>query len=533
MVAANDPQFQAFLHAELMQESGGNSRAVSPAGALGTYQVMPGNIPSWSMEALGHSVSVQEFLNNPALQTVIVTRKLLDYVNKFGYRGAAAAWYSGNPSLANDTRPQNGGPSIADYVNQVMGRMSSAGHTPPTMQGTSAFGFPAAAPIPSARPTFDWWSGVTGGQLGYTTGQANESVGLIQAFIGQDPELQKLYSDAVAGNWSQDRFIGVLQATNWWKTNSQSVRNNLALKNTDPATYQKNLTASDAMIRELATSLGVPISPNALHNLTNTVVMMGYNESQVRSLLSTYLGDLKNGHYGGYAGQVELAMREYAADQGIPLSDKYIKNAVTGIVAGTSSLNTNRAWIQTQAALAFPAYAKQINEGVTVGEIAHPYAVSLAQILEQDPNSVDLFNPLLRGALTHAVPQNPAVAGSPMVPAPLALTDYQVQLRQHPAWLKTNNARESVMAGAGQVLSDLGLIGTSLGNGPATSPNSVKAVSPGVAATSGGLSGMTSFSTLQGKQALSNPSPPGGGGQAASLAPDTAFSTTGTPKLGG
>lgn len=529
MVAINDPQFQAFLHAEMMQESGGDPNATSPAGALGLYQVMPGNIAAWSQQVLGYSISAATFLSNPTIQTTIVSHILLDYVNKYGYRGAAAAWYSGNPNLANDTAPQNGGPSIAGYVDQVMGRMAAVGQTPSTMSGTSTFGFGPSAPIPAARPTFDWWSGVTGGQLGYTTSQANESVGLIQAFIGQDPELQKLYSDAVAGNWSQDKFVAALQATNWWKQNSSTVRNNLALKTTDPTTYQQNVNNSQALVRELATSLGVPLSANALQNVSNTALMMGYDEAQVRSLLATYLGDLKNGHYGGYAGQVELALREYSADQGIPLSDQYIRNAVTNIVAGTSSLNANRAFIQTQASAAFPAYSKMIDEGMTVGEIAHPYAVSLSQILEQDPNSIDLFNPLLRDAMTHTVPTNPNQPNSAQAPAPLALADYQIKLRQNPAWFATNNSREALMAGANQVLSDMGLLSPVLGATPRTSPNGPTDISPAIAATSGGLSGKTNFSTLQGQQALSNPNIQGQT-DVTSLAPDTAFTSQGTPQ---
>lgn len=120
-------KFQRFVNAIAGQESGGSYSAVNrSSGALGKYQIMPSNIPSWSKSVLGRSITAKQFLSSPALQDKIAQTMLRRYVKKYGYSGAAAAWYGG-PGVANKwssmTNPQGAYPSIASYVNQIMRRM--------------------------------------------------------------------------------------------------------------------------------------------------------------------------------------------------------------------------------------------------------------------------------------------------------------------------------------------------------------------------------------------------------------------------
>lgn len=126
-VSGGGGDFQRFVNAILGQESGRNYGARNrSSGAAGAYQIMPGNIPSWSREALGRTVSINEFMRNPKIQDAIATYKLRQYVNRYGFQGAAAAWYGG-PGVAKSwstrTRAQGAYPSIANYVAQVMRRM--------------------------------------------------------------------------------------------------------------------------------------------------------------------------------------------------------------------------------------------------------------------------------------------------------------------------------------------------------------------------------------------------------------------------
>lgn len=127
--------FGSFLGAISGQESGGNYGARNPSsGAMGKYQIMPANLggthSGWDYEALGRDVSVGQFLKSPQIQEAIAQHKLQEYYNKWGPAGAAVAWYAGPGTVSSYlknpnkyTNPQGAYPSIAGYVNSILGRM--------------------------------------------------------------------------------------------------------------------------------------------------------------------------------------------------------------------------------------------------------------------------------------------------------------------------------------------------------------------------------------------------------------------------
>lgn len=119
--------FGALVRAIAGKESGGNYSAVNPhSGALGKYQIMPGNIASWSREALGYSITPQQFLANPRLQEQIAQHRLRKYYSQYGAAGAASAWYSGDPNKWRTSRnPQGQYPSIYNYVQAILRSMGN------------------------------------------------------------------------------------------------------------------------------------------------------------------------------------------------------------------------------------------------------------------------------------------------------------------------------------------------------------------------------------------------------------------------
>lgn len=374
-------------------------------------------------------------------------------------------------------------------------------------------GLSIGALVPSARPTLDLFGSL--GLQSPNSASLNENYGLSAAFLESDPELADLFSQAVAGTWSTDRFQAALMGTNWWATNSDTARKILVEKQTNPSQWSQDLNNKVIALTDLAAKLGVHLSPGGLSNLASIALMTNMNDSQVNGYLSKYLDLSQQGHFSGYAGQVELGLREYARDMGIPLTDDYVKNAVTGIVAGTDTLQARRAYIQTTAASAFPAYADLINQGVTVGQIAAPYLATQAKLWEVDPNKIDLFDHTLRAALTSVTSD-----GKTDTPQQIPLYQFEKNLRQDPRWLQTNNARESIMSTSKKVLTDMGLVGGDVGAAPQTTPGSVTSNSR---ADFGSLSGSTQFPTLQGQQPV--PSSPTLT-SATSLAPDTSFKVT-------
>ena len=120
-------QFDAFFRAIAQQESGGNYSAVNRhSGALGKYQIMPANVAPWGKQYLNRNITPSQFLSSPALQDDLARAVLGSYFKQWGARQAAAAWYAGpgNRHLHNNTRGQNGYPSIKNYVDSIIGKMN-------------------------------------------------------------------------------------------------------------------------------------------------------------------------------------------------------------------------------------------------------------------------------------------------------------------------------------------------------------------------------------------------------------------------
>lgn len=135
------------------QESGGKSITNADSGATGMFQVMPGNIPAWTQEILGKTMSPEAFKKDSVAQIAVFKAKMGEYLKKSiviangdwqkAVRIAAAMWY-GNPATAastyNDTTPQysNGHryPSKNAYGLSVLGKVTNALGDGGKMRGT-------------------------------------------------------------------------------------------------------------------------------------------------------------------------------------------------------------------------------------------------------------------------------------------------------------------------------------------------------------------------------------------------------------
>lgn len=133
------PNAQAFREAIIGKESGGNYNAINPdSGALGIGQVMPENVGPWTEKYLGRRLTPEQFLQDKAAQDKVINGRFTDMIadqQAAGFKGelmirrAAAVWYSGQPNLWNNTKPQysNGRqyPSVAEYTKAIWEAYSS------------------------------------------------------------------------------------------------------------------------------------------------------------------------------------------------------------------------------------------------------------------------------------------------------------------------------------------------------------------------------------------------------------------------
>lgn len=427
------PTFEQFFSAISEQESNGRYNAVgvwvNGHRAYGKYQVMDFNIPSWTKQYYGKSLTPQQFLNNPKAQEAVARGKLQSYYNKYGARGAAAAWYSGNPNLHMSTKPQPGGPSIKGYVDSVINKA----YKYPAGGGSSNFstGSTATPKLSSA--------------------ELAEQYGFVSSFLNSNKELKKLFQDAVAGGWSADKFQAKLRNTKWWKTHSKDEREWLLQLKADPATAKQEMSQAKVKIKQLANQMGMIMTKDIqkyLDKAAYNMVALGWNESQLRYYLGQYVS-FKGETLQGEGGEAINEMREYAYSMGVQLNDTWYTDRARNILRGVATIQDYKSEIMNKAKASFPQWTKQIEAGQSVADIASPYMQSMAQILELPQGSVNLFDSTIKKALNYT---NPGTLQKEAKP----LWQFENELRSDPRWKKTKNAQDSLFQVGHQVLADFG-----------------------------------------------------------------------------
>jgi hypothetical protein len=106
-------------------ESGGNYKALGPMvgkdRAYGKYQVMGANIPSWTKEALGKSLTADEYLADQKAQDAVFNHRFGGYMKKYGAKGAARAWFAGEGGMNNRGAKDVLGTSVDAYERKFAG----------------------------------------------------------------------------------------------------------------------------------------------------------------------------------------------------------------------------------------------------------------------------------------------------------------------------------------------------------------------------------------------------------------------------
>lgn len=274
------------------------------------------------------------------------------------------------------------------------------------------------------------------------------------SFLKSNHELWKLFTEAVQGGYTPDKFVAKLRNTKWFKTHSDIQRKNAVLQATDPATYSTRLQAKISQIQDMSVQMtGVYLSGAQASLVAKHAMDLDWNDAQLRNTLSTYLKQVggTHGHYGGEAGAAEQELRSYAADQGVTLSDTTIQKWLKGIVAQRDTLQDYKSWIQGQAESQYGALGGLIKQGKTVRQLADPYIQQMADTLELNPAMIDLKDPTIAGALSSASADGKGLAQ-------MSLGAFRQQLRNDPRWTKTDAARTTAIDVGNGILKDFGLM---------------------------------------------------------------------------
>lgn len=407
-------------------ESGGNYSVVNSIGAVGAYQVMKGNIPSWTKKALGYSMTWQQFRDSKAAQDKVAQVILGGYFQKYGAEGAASMWFSGQPN-PNSSR-SDGGNTVSQYVAKVM---AAAGGS----------------------------AGVSSGSGGTTVtpqlsmDELASQYGLSSALINSSSELKSLFKKAVSGGWTAALFGAKLKNTRWWSTQSDSLRQYITLKYTDPATAKQKWDATVASMNALAVQVGAgdlwgygsTYSRNLLRSAAYNSLALGWSDDRIKDWLGSKV-TVHGGVMWGEAGEAFDQLHQIAYLNGMTYNAWYA-NEARKIASGRDTIESAEAAVRAQAAAKYSAFADQIKAGQNVMDLAAPYIQSVSKILEVPDTDIGLSNSHVSKAMTS---NNGGQA--------MSIWEFENSLRQDPTWRKTQNAQDGAMSTAHQVLQQWGMV---------------------------------------------------------------------------
>ncbi len=88
--------------------------------AYGKHQIMGNNIPSWSKEALGRSLTIDEFMADPKKQELIAQYKIHELLKRYSERDVVSIWFTGKPLAGNEHLADVNGTTAKNYVAEVL-----------------------------------------------------------------------------------------------------------------------------------------------------------------------------------------------------------------------------------------------------------------------------------------------------------------------------------------------------------------------------------------------------------------------------
>lgn len=276
------------------------------------------------------------------------------------------------------------------------------------------------------------------------------------AVLNSNKELKNVFNQAVKETWSPQRFVAAVRNTRWYRTTSESARQALVLQKTDPAEWSRRTGQMAEHIRQMYGQMsgGQKMTQNWLKSAASQAVMFGWTDEELKHHIAADTGYrtlMSQDRLGGAAGQAEDAIRKSLSDYGVKVSDNWIANRIKGMMLGTDSIESVQDYIRKYAKGQYRAFADQIDQGLTVRDLAEPYMQSMAKVLEINPASISIFDKSVQNALSGYDPDSGKPTTKP-------IWQFENELRQDPRWTKTQNAQDQLLSVGHSLLNQFGLV---------------------------------------------------------------------------
>ncbi len=294
------------------------------------------------------------------------------------------------------------------------------------------------------------------------------------------PKLGELLVKAVNEGWDDEKFLSQAKLTTWWQQNSAPIRTRIIARakfnelqaggqDASKTEYAMDTATIKRSVQARARQLGSNLDENAINQIVSRIYD-GFLENDtvaIDSFIAPYIGKVTSivgkgtgiqpSGYSGQALQNYQALQAVAKANGLGIKDilprlsvlpgQNLDDVVLQKLA-TGELDINRLAQDARmiAAQGSPDYVKNLlQQGYDLEQIYAPYKNVMAQLLELNPDEIELNDNTLRSAIGQDREMN--------------VYDFKKALRKDSRWQYTENAREEVANSVLGVLRDFGFQG--------------------------------------------------------------------------
>jgi hypothetical protein len=296
---------------------------------------------------------------------------------------------------------------------------------------------------------------------------------------GELGQLGKLLLESVEKGFTKQQFLDRAMLTDWWQSNAGSVRERIIDLNKYKELQKKGLDVSKSdfgmyqtdkmrQVKARAKALaGVTLDDATAQKIVEDIYngFLDNDPLAIDRLIIPYVSKTTNLYgkgavtgFGGEALQVQQSLAAIAKANGLAVTDILPKlgggvlgkdaeqTTIQEILSGNIDLNTVLSNARQIAAQGQPEYVRKLlGSGYNLEDIYAPYKQTMANVLEINPDQIDLNDNSLRMAINEKGDMN--------------IYDYKKALRQDDRWQYTGQAKESVSNAALKVLQDFGFQG--------------------------------------------------------------------------
>lgn len=290
------------------------------------------------------------------------------------------------------------------------------------------------------------------------------------------PSLGKLLQRYLDNKLTLAQFQQEVGNDTWFRKNSAEIKNRWVQKfNYDDLVtsgqaqgttdYEQSIAKIAQNVQTKARAIGAVVDDTQAKQIAQDLYIYNQetDDTYVTNRLSGFIrsqsgmigGNVTEG-YSGQALQNYQALQASAKANGFKLEDILPKNAqgapqtaqqvLQGLATGTIDSTRLQQDVRKLAAQGQPQYVRDLlGQGYDLETIYAPYKQRLAQVLELNPDQVQLNDPSLRQAITDKGDMN--------------LYDFERALRKDGRWQYTTDAKKTVADSAMSVLRDFGFQG--------------------------------------------------------------------------